>query len=329
MARDYADGDVIFDTQWRALKNAINGNAITVKPTIAPAGGMNVGVSGSAGGYRNGAFITITPGTAVFTTAAAYSKWGACWADAAGTIYVAEGAEAARPLMPEPLDWNDVLLFTVLITPGMTVITANDIVEMMFINPTRAHMALTTNPHSVTYSQAGAEQAFSKNTAFNKNFETTPSVLIRPGTPAVGTAGTVTRADHAHPLPYRYFASNELRATNAAVQWTGNTTWTLLKSNTVTQGFYASMRISFQLRSSGFGTIVEARIYVNGSPVGTTRQTNDVPWLTFVEDITDIEEGDIVTIYGRVQSAGPTSQVQNFLMLFSDFHEDAIITTGV
>jgi len=49
------------------------------------------------------------------------------------------------------------------------------------------HSQITTgNPHSLDYSDVGAEQAFSKNTAFNKNFD------------GVGSSTTVSRSDHYH-----------------------------------------------------------------------------------------------------------------------------------
>lgn len=46
----------------------------------------------------------------------------------------------------------------------------------------QTHISSTSNPHNVTTSQIGAEPAFTKNTAFNKNFGT--------------TAGTVTEGNH-------------------------------------------------------------------------------------------------------------------------------------
>lgn len=44
------------------------------------------------------------------------------------------------------------------------------------------------------------EPTFTKNTAFNKNFETTASNIKANGTQAVGTSSNVPRADHVHPL---------------------------------------------------------------------------------------------------------------------------------
>lgn len=51
----------------------------------------------------------------------------------------------------------------------------------------------------LTASDVGAEPSFSKNTAFNKNFETsTPNIKMN-GSVSVGSLDTVARADHIHP----------------------------------------------------------------------------------------------------------------------------------
>lgn len=132
MSKDYADGDVIFDTQWRALKNAINGNGVLdPAPTLTPGGAMLVAV-GSANVMRNKILTAIVPGSVTFTVAVAKSKWGAIWVPATGIPYMKMGIEADRPIMPEPNSWDDVLLGGVLIPLGMTVIAALDIIEMMF-----------------------------------------------------------------------------------------------------------------------------------------------------------------------------------------------------
>lgn len=52
---------------------------------------------------------------------------------------------------------------------------------------------------TVSPSAIGAEAAFTKNTAFNKNFETSAANIKPNGTAAVGTSSNVARADHVHP----------------------------------------------------------------------------------------------------------------------------------
>ena len=159
MSRDYADDDVIFDTQWSALKNAMNGNgALDPAPTLTPGGAMVVSI-GAANVMRNKVLTAIVPGNVTFTVVAAKSKWGAIWVPATGIPYMKMGAEADRPIMPEPNSWDDVLLGGVLITLGMTVITAPDIIEMMFQTMLQSHMQNVSNPHSVQHSQLGGISA--------------------------------------------------------------------------------------------------------------------------------------------------------------------------
>lgn len=52
---------------------------------------------------------------------------------------------------------------------------------------------------TVSPAAIGAEVAFTKNTAFNKNFETSAENIQPNGTAAVGTSSNVARADHVHP----------------------------------------------------------------------------------------------------------------------------------
>ncbi len=58
-----------------------------------------------------------------------------------------------------------------------------------------SHTSNTTNPHSVTTAQIGAEPAFTKNTAFNKNFSGT------------GSETNVARSDHNHNTTYEAIGS--------------------------------------------------------------------------------------------------------------------------
>lgn len=65
-------------------------------------------------------------------------------------------------------------------------------------NSIDSHIASTNNPHHITIEQIGAEKAFSKNTAFNKNFsDTNPSMNGATGSP--GISEQISRSDHVHP----------------------------------------------------------------------------------------------------------------------------------
>jgi len=54
----------------------------------------------------------------------------------------------------------------------------------------------------------GKETAFTKNTAFNKNYETTATNIKINGTQSVGTLDTIARADHVHPTDTTRAASS-------------------------------------------------------------------------------------------------------------------------
>lgn len=56
-----------------------------------------------------------------------------------------------------------------------------------------------TSDISLSASDVGAEPTITKNTAFNKNFETSASNIKMNGVANVGSADTVARADHIHP----------------------------------------------------------------------------------------------------------------------------------
>lgn len=53
---------------------------------------------------------------------------------------------------------------------------------------------------TLTASDVGAEPAFSKSTAFNKNFETSSAVIKVNGSATAGSSSNVARADHVHPI---------------------------------------------------------------------------------------------------------------------------------
>lgn len=102
-----------------------------------------------------------------------------------------------------------------------------------------AHTGNTNNPHNVTAEQIeavsygdaqtlstdqktqarsniGAEAAFTKNTAFNKNFETTAANIKANGTASAGTSSNVARADHVHPTDTTRAAASDLTAHTSA-----------------------------------------------------------------------------------------------------------------
>lgn len=69
-----------------------------------------------------------------------------------------------------------------------------------------------TGEVTLSASDVGAEPAFTKNTAFNKNFETNAANIKINGTAAVGTSSNVARADHVHPTDTTRAAASDLTA---------------------------------------------------------------------------------------------------------------------
>ena len=65
---------------------------------------------------------------------------------------------------------------------------------------------------TVSPSAIGAETAFTKNTAFNKNFETSTANIKANGTASVGTSNNVARADHIHPTDTTRASAADLTA---------------------------------------------------------------------------------------------------------------------
>lgn len=123
------------------------------------------------------------------------------------------------------------------------------------------HDVRTDNPHGVTAVQVGAEPAFTKNTAFNKDFGT-------------GT-NDVARGDHTHAgggggLPDEYDARESLGSSSTvSPNWASKIAFT---TATVPPGVYRISAFSTVWNSAG-DKRAEARLYVEGSERGWVRVT--------------------------------------------------------
>jgi len=74
-----------------------------------------------------------------------------------------------------------------------------------------------------------------------------------------------------------------------------------------------SYRVKFDLSSQNAGATAYGRIYINNTPVGTERSTTSTDYTNYVEDIINVNPGDIIGIWGRV--VGSTgARVQNFVL---------------
>jgi len=75
-----------------------------------------------------------------------------------------------------------------------------------------------------------------------------------------------------------------------------------------------TLRIAFDLRSLSGGAYVYARVYRNGTAVGTTQQTNEA-WKTYTQDISGWSPGDLLQIF--VNSYTDSAPVLRNLRLYS------------
>ena len=87
-------------------------------------------------------------------------------------------------------------------------------------------------------------------------------------------------------------------------------------------------RIKFDLAIVGIGLTAYGRIYRNGSPIGTERSNSDGTDITFSEDTTGWEEGDLIQLYhhhtGGTGSEG--ASVRNFRVYYNQGPLDGYVT---
>lgn len=77
-----------------------------------------------------------------------------------------------------------------------------------------------------------------------------------------------------------------------------------------------NLRVKFDMRLSGTSTS-KARIYKNGSAVGTERSTSSTSYTTYSEDITGLAAGDRLQIYVDTGASGITTYIRNFILYAS------------
>lgn len=156
MARDYENGDVIFDSHWLTMQRAVNGNGVVSGLVATAVGATPYRVSISSGeAYINDAKYTFgTTGITFTAPDPSYNKWVIVVAQAGGTILGYEGTPATRPIMPQ-IGTNELLICAVLMPPGMPDILDADIIDCRFHNTFLEHKNNTSNPHAVQHSQTG------------------------------------------------------------------------------------------------------------------------------------------------------------------------------
>ena len=157
---------------------------------------------------------------------------------------------------------------------------------------------------------ATKEDAFSKNTAFNKNFETSPANIKMNGIVSVGALSTIARADHIHAI------DTSRAADSAVVHLTGNesiggekdfTTGIKIASSALISSITTGASENDKLVTKGYAdALISAAIILQGdwnastnTPDITTTTTTGFAWRVSVAGstdlggITDWEVGDL------------------------------------
>lgn len=98
---------------------------------------------------------------------------------------------------------------------------------------------------------------------------------------------------------------------------------TLTKSKEIVLDRDGDISTSFDLQDIGAGN-GEARVYVNGSPAGTLRINGGVGWLTYTENLTGLEKGDLVQLYFRHSTGASAANIRNFKLMADQPIQNAV-----
>lgn len=135
---DYADDDYIFDTQWLAMKRALNGNGILSGMDVTEQGPPAMAVDVAAGlFYQLNNRRVYAGGSVVITAAEANDRWDIIVGDAGGITYH-KGTAAIVP-KPDNLGAAEILIAMVYVATGTTAITNAMIFSFGFQSILREH----------------------------------------------------------------------------------------------------------------------------------------------------------------------------------------------
>jgi hypothetical protein len=108
-------------------------------------------------------------------------------------------------------------------------------------------------------------------------------------------------------LIYSYLISDDVIVNNPDEMNSSSTAYTKLLVIKLGDdvGINVTLRIKFNMlseQSNGATDIVYGKVYRNGSPIGTERQTSSDFYVTFSEDITNWNAGDTIELWAKVTS---------------------------
>ena len=132
---------------------------------------------------------------------------------------------------------------------------------------------------------------------------------------------SISGAGHAD----EFIAGSDLVISADLMRQTQNNTYTKLKEIEVHRvaGVF-TIKFSHEYSQSGSPTTAYARIYVNGSPVGTERSTSSAGGYTLYTENITVVQGDLVQLYAKLDDpvTNNFSNVKEFR--FYAFHKDTL-----
>jgi hypothetical protein len=144
----------------------------------------------------------------------------------------------------------------------------------------------------------------------------------------IGSAGQVLKSQGAGANPvwddvalatFECIVSDNIRHSNdAEKRIMGLSDWTKAKEIKLNEDLEV-VRIKFSLRCSVAGYYVRGRIYKNGEPIGTVRETSSGSYVEFSEDFTGFVANDLIQVYlapGVTSPVGNDAYCANFRLCF-------------
>jgi len=115
-----------------------------------------------------------------------------------------------------------------------------------------------------------------------------------------------------------YYASDTLRQSNDTDKYTASqSVYAKVKEIKVTAGTLTNCRIKFDLASGGTPNFVKAKIYKNGTAIGTERTSTSSSYATYSEDFTiDFTTNDLIQIYAYTDNPSYPAHVRNFRIYY-------------
>jgi hypothetical protein len=154
---DYVNDDIIFGTNWEAMRRAISGQDLVesgMQVTIQSPPTMTLDVA-SGVFYENGTRRVYAGGTVVIGAASANPRWDAVFIDSTNVVQVSQGTPHATNPKLNDLDDGDVFLAQVLINPSDIALPEAQVLQFEFRSPEY----ITPPPdHNTSHENGGSDE---------------------------------------------------------------------------------------------------------------------------------------------------------------------------